>query len=149
MNLYERHSGRSNTAARSRCSDRKPQHQWYGVANRTAFTRPVYLLNGLSGSSHFSALYEGETWTLTERDIERLSAFEIWCWGRMEAISWMERKTNEEVLNFIGERRLLPRFTPTFTPGYVAPDVGIDNPTRFAVSTALCGYRAGIQDPGG
>lgn len=53
------------------------------------------------------ALYGSETWTLTQRDRERLEAFEMWCWRRMESISWTEKKTNEEVLSMVKEDRCL------------------------------------------
>ncbi|KAI5636210.1 hypothetical protein NE865_11049 [Phthorimaea operculella] len=46
---------------------------------------------------------------MTQRDRERLEAFEMWCWRRMEGISWTERKTNEEVLQLVKEKRALLR----------------------------------------
>jgi hypothetical protein len=52
-------------------------------------------------------LYGSETWTLRKEDIKRLEAFEMWVWRRMEKISWTERKTNEEVLHIVGERKCL------------------------------------------
>jgi hypothetical protein len=30
--------------------------------------------------------------------VDKLNAFEIWVWRRMEKVSWQDRKTNEEVL---------------------------------------------------
>ena len=36
-----------------------------------------------------------------------MNAFEMWVWRRMEKVSWRERKTNEEVLEAVGERRRL------------------------------------------
>ena len=53
------------------------------------------------------ALYGAETWILREEDVKRLNALEMWLWRRMEKISWMEKKTNEEVLSIVGERRQL------------------------------------------
>ena len=44
------------------------------------------------------ALYAAETWTLTQTDRRRLEAFEMWIWRRMENISWLDKVTNEEVL---------------------------------------------------
>ena len=35
----------------------------------------------------------------------RLEAMEMWCYRRMMEISWMKRKTNEEVLQLVGESR--------------------------------------------
>src|ERR1700733_13483073 len=42
-----------------------------------------------------------------DRLIKKLKAFEMWTWRKMERISWTERKTNEEVLDMIGEVRKL------------------------------------------
>ena len=39
--------------------------------------------------------------------IQRIEAFEIWVWRRMEKVSWTERKINEEALTMMGERRQL------------------------------------------
>jgi hypothetical protein len=53
------------------------------------------------------ALYACETWSLLKVDMNRLSAFEMWLWRRMEKISWTEKKTNEEVLKTVGEQKHL------------------------------------------
>ena len=53
------------------------------------------------------ALYGCETWTLRKMEIDRLRAFEMWIWRRMEKVSWEDRKTNEEVLTAVGEERRL------------------------------------------
>jgi len=34
------------------------------------------------------ALYGVETWTLWKVDEKYLGSFEVWCWRRMEEISW-------------------------------------------------------------
>ena len=52
-------------------------------------------------------LYDSDTWTLMKEDIQRLKAFEMWTWRRMEKVSWTEHKTNEEVLEMTGEERSL------------------------------------------
>jgi hypothetical protein len=52
-------------------------------------------------------LYGSETWTLQESDKKKIEAFEMWIWRRMQKISWQQRKTNEEVLDSINERRSL------------------------------------------
>jgi hypothetical protein len=36
------------------------------------------------------ALYGAETWTLRTVDQKHLESFEMWCWRRMEKISWTE-----------------------------------------------------------
>jgi len=51
------------------------------------------------------ALYGCETWALKKDEIRRLEALEMWIWRRMERVSWKDKKTNEEVLNAVGEQR--------------------------------------------
>ncbi len=53
------------------------------------------------------ALYGSETWTLREKEIHNLEAFEMWIWRRMEKINWQDHITNEEVLQRIAEPRRL------------------------------------------
>ena len=43
------------------------------------------------------ALYGAETGTLQVVNQKRLESFEMWCWRRMEKISWTDRVRNEEV----------------------------------------------------
>ena len=44
------------------------------------------------------ALCGAEIWVLREVDQKYLGSFEMWCWRRMEKISWTDRVRNEEVL---------------------------------------------------
>src|SRR5215510_850181 len=37
----------------------------------------------------------------------RLEAFEMWIWRRMAKVSWKDKKTNDEVLQMMGESRRL------------------------------------------
>jgi hypothetical protein len=48
-------------------------------------------------------LYGAETWTLRKVDQKYLKSFEMWCWRRMEKISWTDRVRNEEVLRRVKE----------------------------------------------
>jgi len=41
------------------------------------------------------AVYGAETWTLRAADQKYLENFEMWCWRRMEKISWNDRVRNE------------------------------------------------------
>jgi len=51
------------------------------------------------------ALYGAETWTLRSVDQKHLESFEMWCWRRMEKISWTDHVRNEEVLLRVKELR--------------------------------------------
>jgi hypothetical protein len=42
------------------------------------------------------ALYGAEMWTLRKVDQKYLESFEMWCWRRMEMISWTNRVRNEK-----------------------------------------------------
>ena len=44
-------------------------------------------------------MYGAEIWTLWKVDQKHLESFEMWCWRRMEKISWTDRVRNEEVLH--------------------------------------------------
>ena len=43
------------------------------------------------------ALYGAETWTLRAADQKYLESFEMWCWRRMENISWTDHVRNDFV----------------------------------------------------
>jgi hypothetical protein len=47
------------------------------------------------------ALYGAETWTLWKVDQKYLESFEMWCWRRMEKMSWNDR-VRQEVLQSEG-----------------------------------------------
>ena len=51
------------------------------------------------------ALYGAETWTLWAADQKYLESFEMWCWRRMEKISWTDHVRNEEVLLRVNEQK--------------------------------------------
>jgi len=51
------------------------------------------------------ALYGAETWTLRAVDQKHLESFEMWCWRRMEKISWTDHVRNEKVLLRFKEQR--------------------------------------------
>jgi len=46
-------------------------------------------------------------WSLRKEDMKRLSAVEVWLWRMIKRISWMEKRTDEEVLNVVAEKRKL------------------------------------------
>lgn len=52
-------------------------------------------------------LYGSETWTLRKEEKNRIEAFEMWVWRRMEKIPYTAHKTNEAVLSMVGEERQL------------------------------------------
>ena len=51
------------------------------------------------------ALYGAETWTLRAVGQKHLESFEMWCWRKMEKISWTDHVINEELLFRVKEQR--------------------------------------------
>jgi len=51
------------------------------------------------------ALYGAETWTLRAVDQKHLESFEMWCWRRIEKISWTDHVRNEEVSLRVKEQK--------------------------------------------
>ena len=51
------------------------------------------------------ALFSDETVTLRKIDQKYVESFEMWCWRRMEKISWTDRERNEVLQGAKEERR--------------------------------------------
>jgi hypothetical protein len=51
------------------------------------------------------ALYGAETWTLRAVDQKHLERSEMWCWRRMEKISWTDHVRNDDILLRVKEQR--------------------------------------------
>lgn len=52
-------------------------------------------------------LYGCETWTLRKDEIRRIEACEMWLWRRLAKVKWSDKKTNEEVLRVVNEKRCI------------------------------------------
>jgi len=51
------------------------------------------------------ALYRAETWMVRAEDQKQLESSKMWCWRKMEKISWTNHVRNEEVLLRVKEKR--------------------------------------------
>jgi hypothetical protein len=72
---------------------------------------------GRCGPEYFEKIILGgwKTWTLRATDQKYLESFEMWCWRRMEKISWTDHVRNEEVV-FRVERTMCLRNFYNRTP---------------------------------
>lgn len=55
------------------------------------------------------ALYRSESWVINKTEERFLESFEMWCWQRMLRDSWTEFRTNDSIINEIGQSRVLLR----------------------------------------
>ena len=55
------------------------------------------------------AFYCAETWTLRAVAQKHLKSFEMWCWRRMEKVSWTDHVRNEEVLLRVKDHEISKR----------------------------------------
>jgi len=51
------------------------------------------------------ALHCAENWTLRAADQKYLESYDMWCWRRMEKISWTDHVRNVEVLLRVNEQK--------------------------------------------
>jgi hypothetical protein len=65
------------------------------------------------------ALYGAKTWTLRAVDQKHLESFKMWCWRRMEKISWTDHVRNEDVLLRAKEQRKILHETRKRKPNWI------------------------------
>ena len=53
------------------------------------------------------SFYGAETWTLRKVDQKYVESFEMWCWRRMEKISWTDLVRNEILHGVEDDRNIL------------------------------------------
>ena len=46
-------------------------------------------------------MYGCESWTIKKAELQKLDAFELWCWRRLLRVPWTARRSNESILKEI------------------------------------------------
>ena len=46
-------------------------------------------------------MYGCNSWTIKKAEHRRISAFELWCWGRLLRVPWTARRSNQSILKEI------------------------------------------------
>ena len=46
-------------------------------------------------------MYECESWTIKKAELQRIDAFELWCWRRLLRVPWTARRSNQSILKEI------------------------------------------------
>ena len=61
----------------------------------------VYLEYGLWNMVFAVVMYGCESWTIKKAEIQRIDAFELWCWRRLLRALWTARRSNQSILKEI------------------------------------------------
>src|SRR6218665_1255705 len=101
-----------------------------------------YILIYMYGAETCMFLYGAETWTMRKEDIKRLEAFEMLTWRRMEKVSWTEHKTNEEILETIGEERSLIRTIKTRQKKWIGHTLRGETLLKTVIEGKMLGKRS-------
>ena len=43
-------------------------------------------------------MYGCESWTVKKAELQRIGAFELWCWRRLLRVPWTARRSNQSIL---------------------------------------------------
>ena len=46
-------------------------------------------------------MYGCESWTVKNAELQRIDAFELWCWRRFLRVPWTARRSNQSILKEI------------------------------------------------
>ena len=46
-------------------------------------------------------MYGCDSWTIKKVEYQRISAFELWCWGRLLRVPWTASRSNQPILKEI------------------------------------------------
>ena len=53
--------------------------------------------------------YGCESWTIKKAELQRIYAFELWCWRRLMRVPWTARRSNQSMLKEISPEYSLER----------------------------------------
>ena len=46
-------------------------------------------------------MYGCESWTVKKAELQRIDAFELWCWRKLLRVPWTARRSNQSILKEI------------------------------------------------
>ena len=49
-------------------------------------------------------MYGCESWTIKKAELQRIDAFELWCWRRLLRVLWTARRSSQSILNEISPK---------------------------------------------
>ena len=49
-------------------------------------------------------MYGYESWTIKKAELQKIDAFELWCWRRLLRVPWTARRSNQSILKEISPK---------------------------------------------
>ena len=73
-------------------------------------------------------MYGCEGWTVKKAELQRIDAFELWCWRRLLRVTWTARRSNQSILKEISPEYSLEGLMLTLKSQLIGkdPDAGKD-----------------------
>ena len=65
--------------------------------------------------------YGCESWTINKAKLQRIDAFELWCWRRLLRVPWTARRYNQSILREVSPEYLLEGVRLKLKLQYLAP----------------------------
>ena len=63
-------------------------------------------------------MYGCESWTIKKAELQRIGAFELWCWRRLLRVPWTARRSNQSILKEINPEYSLEGLMPKLKHQY-------------------------------
>lgn len=94
-------------------------------------------------------LLGAETWTVRERERQRIDALEMWCWRRLLCVSWTQHRTNESILKVFHIKERLSTLVRSRILQFFdhVTRKGSDSVKRLVVQGRLDGWRSRGRSP--
>ena len=71
--------------------------------------------------------YHCESWTVKKAELQRIDAFELWCWRRLLKVPWTARRSNQSILKEINPEYSLEGLMLKLELQYFAHLIQIDD----------------------
>ena len=78
----------------------KEYHQWcFMSSDRCRLRKDLSTKDRLVKAMVFPVVMYGcESWTIKKAELQRIDAFELWCWRRLFRVPWTTRRSNQSIL---------------------------------------------------
>ena len=79
--------------------ERKAMTNLHSILKSRDMTLPIRVL--LVEAMVFPVVHGYESWTIKKAELQRIDAFELWCWRIFLRVTWTARRSNQSILKEI------------------------------------------------